>query len=121
MKGIFATSCIAQDYQEMAVSLCIPRVSSTTTREYIYRVFDKLSFGKIVKIDMVCKKTEKYQRVFIHFENWNDNNIQANRAKQFLDQGKDVKIVYENGWFWKVSLNRCLQKPPVLPTTLLTN
>jgi DNA helicase IV len=99
----------AQDYQEMAniaMSLCIPRVSSTVKRDYIQQVFDKFGFGKISKIDMVCKKMEKHQRVFIHFQTWN-NSARAIRAKEILDSGKDIKIVYDSCWFWKVSLNRC--------------
>lgn len=90
------------------VSICIPRVATTIKREYIQSVFDKLSFGKISRIDMVCKKMDKNQRVFIHFENWNNTAV-ANRARQILDSGKEVKIMYNNVWFWKASLNRSIK------------
>jgi hypothetical protein len=64
--------------------------------------------GDIERIDMVSKTTEqgeKFNRVFIHFRKWaSDGN--AVIARERLVNGKEIKIVYDEPWFWKVSAYR---------------
>lgn len=89
-------------------SLCIPRVFANITENRIRRVFDELLLGKISRIDMIEHKSdngETHKRVFIHFEKWFWNQ-EAQLTRQRLISGKDIKIVYDNPWFWKVSANR---------------
>jgi|LauGreSBDMM110SN_4_FD.fasta_scaffold151342_1 hypothetical protein len=102
---MYTQNCKNRKMANSVMSLCIPRIKSNITRDYVKKVFDKFSFGKISKIDMVCKNMEKYQRVFIHFEKWNETD-RAVRARQILESGKDIKVVHDGEWFWKVSLNR---------------
>ena len=89
-------------------SLCIPRVFSNITEVRIRKVINDLNMGDIERIDMVSKTTEKgekYNRVFIHFRKWtNDGN--AAIARERLVNGKEIKIVYDDPWFWKVSAYR---------------
>jgi hypothetical protein len=89
-------------------SLCIPRVFSNITELRIRKVINDLNMGDIERIDMVSKQTEKgekYNRVFIHFRKWaNDGN--AAIARERLVNGKEIKIVYDEPWFWKVSAYR---------------
>jgi hypothetical protein len=89
-------------------SLCIPRVFSNITEQRIRKVINDLNMGDIERIDMVSKKTEKgekYNRVFIHFRKWaNDGN--AAIARERLVNSKEIKIVYDEPWFWKVSAYR---------------
>jgi hypothetical protein len=89
-------------------SLCIPRVFSNITEVRIRKVINDLNMGDIERIDMVSKATEKgekYNRVFIHFRKWaNDGN--AAIARERLVNGKEIKIVYDDPWFWKVSAYR---------------
>jgi hypothetical protein len=62
----------------------------------------------IEKIDMVSRageKGEKYNRVFIHIKKWHDT-ANAQTAQERLVAGKDIKIVYDDPWFWKVSAYR---------------
>ena len=105
-------------------SLCIPRVFSNITEVRIRKVINDLNMGDIERIDMVSKTTEKgekYNRVFIHFRKWaNDGN--AAIARERLVNGKEIKIVYDEPWFWKVSAyrkdtpkNRELQKSAPRP------
>ena len=91
-------------------SLCIPRVFNNIDEARIRHVFDSLPspLGQISNIDMVERKTEKgepYKRVFVHFDKWNWNS-DAQEARRRLISGKDIKIVYDNPWFWKISANR---------------
>jgi hypothetical protein len=90
------------------ISLCIPRVKPTITKTEIMNIFYKLDVGKIDRIDIINKKTvqgDNYKRVFLHFNHWN-NNEYANEVKERLSQGKDIKVVYDFPWFWKISANK---------------
>jgi hypothetical protein len=89
-------------------SLCIPRVFDNINESLIRKIFNKINLGVINKIDIIEKKNkngELHKRVFIHFKYW-FNNTDANDAKERLLLGKDIKIVYNFPWFWKVSAYR---------------
>ena len=93
---------------ESQPSLCIPRVFNNIDETRLRRVFDELELGKIHHIDIIVRKNDKgeaFKRVYIHFEKWSWNeNAQAARRK--LISGKEIKIVYDNPWFWKVAANK---------------
>ena len=89
-------------------SLCIPRVFANISENRIRQVFNELALGQILRIDMIERRSDNgdvYKRVFIHFDKWSDN-VDAVATRQRLISGKDIKIVYDNPWFWKVSANR---------------
>lgn len=88
-------------------SLCIPRVFPNITRERVEAVFRELDIGRVERVDMVVRTGEKgetLKRVFVHLE-WNDGE-NAKKARERLLCGNDIKIIYEEPWFWKVSANR---------------
>jgi len=89
-------------------SLCIPRVFANIGEQRIRRIFNELNMGEIERVDIVSKTTdkgEKFNRVFIHFKRWGtDGN--AEKARQRLLNGQDIKIVYDDPWFWKISAYR---------------
>ena len=89
-------------------SLCIPRVYPNINEARIRKIFDELCLGLIDHVDIISKTTEKgekYNRVFIHFQRWfTDGN--ASIARERLVNGKDIKIIYDEPWFWKVSAYR---------------
>jgi hypothetical protein len=90
------------------LSLCIPRVFLNIDEKRIRRIFDELDIGEIQRIDIVNKTTEKgekYNRVFVHFKRWFDTE-NANLVRERLLEGKEIKIIYEDPWFWKVSAYR---------------
>jgi hypothetical protein len=89
-------------------SLCIPRVFSNIDERRICRVFEELDMGEIERVDIVKKTTEKgekYNRVFIHWKSWNSSE-NANQARERLLNGKEIKIIYDEPWFWKISAYR---------------
>jgi hypothetical protein len=88
-------------------SLCIPRVFANISKERVDAVFRKLDIGKVERIDMIERTDDKgqtWKRVFVHLQ-WNDSEL-ARSARARLLCGNDVKVVYEDPWFWKVSANR---------------
>jgi hypothetical protein len=95
-------------------SLCIPRVFANITEKRVAFVVREVGLGEIDHIDMVPKTAEdgtKFQRVFIHFKRWN-NSEAAQRARERVLSGKEIKIVYDDPWFWKLSANRAVQRAP---------
>jgi hypothetical protein len=86
-------------------SMCIPRVYPNISEGRIRKIFDELNIGVIDRVDIVSKTTEKgerFNRVFIHMDRW-FNNSNASVARERLLGGKDIKIIYDDPWFWKVS------------------
>jgi hypothetical protein len=94
------------------ISLCIPRVFVNIDEKRVRAVFEQL-LGKIYRVDIIERaneKGEKYKRVFVHFEYWY-NTEEAQKAKARLEEGKELKIVYDDPWFWKVSINKVNTRP----------
>ena len=95
-------------------SMCIPRVFANIDEKRIRRIFDELSMGEIQRIDIVSKTTEKgekFNRVFVHFRRWFANG-NADTARERLLNGKEIKIIYDDPWFWKVSAYREANQGP---------
>ena len=93
-------------------SMCIPRTFVNITRSHVYKTINDLNLGVIDHIDMVRRKNEKgedFQRVFIHFSKWHSNSV-ADRARTLLLSGKEIKVIYEDPWFWKISANRSSER-----------
>lgn len=93
---------------ESQPSICIPRVFNNITEPRIRQVFDDLGLGKISRIDVKERRNEKgesFKRVYVHFEKWFWNE-DAQAARRKLISGKEIKIVYDNPWFWKVSASK---------------
>jgi hypothetical protein len=92
-------------------SLFIPHVFPNISEARIHRIFDELALGDIARIDMVERTNERgpYKRVYIHFNRWYKNE-DAETARRRLLGGKEIKIVYDEPWFWKVSANRTRER-----------
>lgn len=96
-----------------AMSICIPRAFENITEARVAKVFEALNIFEIGRIDMVKRvneKGDKFQRIFVHIKKWFET-ADALKAKDRLLAGKELKIVYDDPWFWKVSLNTWTQKP----------
>jgi len=99
---------------ENVPTLCIPRVSTNINELQIRKIFDNLELGIIDRIDLVIKYShngEKYNRIFIHFHKWfQDGN--AKRARERLLLGNEIKVMYDEPWFWKISAYRVPNQKP---------
>ena len=104
---------------ETQPSICIPRVFNNISDKKIRQVFDELNLGKISRIDIKERTNEKgevFNRVYIHFDKWFWNE-DAQTARKKLILGKEIKIIYDKPWFWKVSASKW--EPPSKKKLLL--
>ena len=105
-------------------SLCIPRVYKNISREKIMRIFDELKLGTVEQIDIISIKNGgvgtdrqgsmdagKFNRVFIHMK-WNTSE-NSNKVRERFLSDKEIKILYEDPWFWKVRANRSQNSAPI--------
>ena len=97
-------------------SICIPRTFTTIrgeqTKRAVFNTFRDLRIGHIERIDTVHKtdqKGERYCTVFIHLK-WNMSNALARETRQKLLDGNDIKVVYDEPWFWKCTMSN-MEKP----------
>ena len=84
-------------------AICIPRVFPNITRRRILAIFGNLSLGDVCRIDMVPRVAQdgsEFFRVFVHLA-WSDNEA-AVEARKALVAGNEVKIIYDDPWFWKL-------------------
>ena len=89
------------------LSICIPRTFPTIrgeqTKRAVFRTFKELGIGFIERIDTVHKNDkngERYCTVYVHLR-WNMDNKLARETRQKLVDGKEIKVVYDEPWFWK--------------------
>jgi hypothetical protein len=86
-------------------TLCIPRLFNNVTEEIIRITMNNLRLGVIHKIMIINKKNkygDNFKIAFIHFKKWNTDE-RTNNIRENLIKGKEVKIIYDDPWFWKVS------------------
>ena len=91
------------------VSLCIPRVFANIGWRRIKRVFIALNWGYVERVDVIPSGGTK--RAFIHFA---PDKFTANGVLTALREGKQVKVVYDDPWYWNISLSRS-PKPEEAP------
>jgi len=92
----------------LCMSLCIPRVFNNITEAKVRDVFNKINVGNIYSIDIIQqtnKKGKPVKRVFINFDYWYFNERSQHMRNQLLS-GKEIKIIYDDPWFWNVSIKR---------------
>ena len=99
------------------LSICIPRTFPTIrgeqTKRAVFRTFRELRIGFIDRIDTVHKTDkngERFCTVYIHMRNWNMQNQLARDTRQKLLDGEEIKVVYDEPWFWKCTAST-IEKP----------
>ena len=89
-------------------SLCIPRVTMDINEESVRNIFDKLELGIIGKIQIIRKTKnprDKTSIIYIHFKKWNMEGNGKIARERLLDN-KDIKVIYDCPWFWKITAYR---------------
>jgi len=91
-------------------TICIPKVHKSITKDYIFQVFKKYNFGKIIKIDFIT--INNINKAFIHLS-WNNRDL-SKKARNILLQNDNFKIIYDPacGWYWKCSTSISKQNLP---------
>jgi len=84
--------------------LCIPQIQSSISKEYIFSVFCKLNIGYIEKINEIPNKTKpEFKRIIIKIKK-TDTNERALSIWNRFHEGKNIKLVYNTPWYWKISM-----------------
>ena len=97
-------------------SICIPRTFPTIrgeqTKRAVFKTFRDLRIGFIDRIDTVHKTDKNGDRfctVYVHLK-WNMDNKLARDTRQKLVDGQEIKVVYDEPWFWKCTAST-IEKP----------
>lgn len=86
--------------QKQPIILCIPRVSISTTREYILTVLTKLNIGNIETLhEIPLQHSNNYKRIVIRI-NWDFSSPVSQRIYSTLSDNKSIKIVHSMPWYW---------------------
>jgi hypothetical protein len=89
-----------QNMIENNMSLFIPAVFKNVSKERIISAFEKVSLGKVSKINFI-DKNEKFNSVHIIFSHWKNTES----ARIFQEKAKTcegAKLVYDEPWHWVV-------------------
>ena len=80
------------------ISICIPRVDNSFTKDFIQSIFNNCRLGNIDSIDIVPnhKENAKFNRIFVHY-----SSMTSEFHLTRLLNGSSLKVVYEGPWFWK--------------------
>jgi hypothetical protein len=92
-------------------SICIPRTFITIrgkpTKTAVFNTIRDLRIGHIERIDVVQKtdaRGERYCTIYVHLQ-WNVRTELGRDTRKKLLDGNDVKIVYDDPWFWKCTMS----------------
>lgn len=91
------------------VSICIPRVFANISWYRIKQSFIALNWGFIERVDVIPSGGTK--RAFVHFAPGRFNNVSV---LQSLCNGESIKIIYDDPWYWNISLSKS-PKPSQVP------
>ena len=96
------------------MSIYIPHVFSNITEEKIMDTFHNLNIGKVSNVDLVGKvgKAGPYNSAYVHFEYWADVAHSVNIQKKLKSGDKDVRIVYDDPWYWLIFENHAKKFVP---------
>ena len=101
-----------EEIPESYPSLCIPRVTTDINEKTIKTIIDKLELGIINKIQIVRKTKnpkDKTSIIYIHFKKWNTYGNGLVARERLLNK-KDIKIIYDSPWYWKIYAYRSREK-----------
>ena len=96
-------------------AICIPYVFENIGEKRIEGIFKDLDIGRVDRIDLVPTTNQapngsKVNRVFIHL-NWKIDE-DTNKIRTKLLCGKEVKVLYDGKYFWKISASRAKEVNP---------
>jgi urease accessory protein UreE len=83
------------------MNLCIPRIDSTITKDYIYKKLCNLKAGKIEKITEIPLKNDSTHKRILFKITW-QNNEMAKKLQDNLEKFNSINLVYDMPWYWKI-------------------
>ena len=108
-------SCITEP------SICIPRTLNKLTWYEVKTVFEGLfGRGTVERVDIVRDRHDEqspFCKIFVHMRYWPLNNLEVAEIRDKLIAGEQIKVVYDQPWFWKCSASRTAKPQRNLPKT----
>ena len=84
-------------------NLCIPRIEKQTPLEYIIQRMNVL--GEVIQIqETPLYNDPDYKRVTMTIV-WNMDE-KKKKIQRRLQEGKNIKMIHKEPWYWKIVLNR---------------
>jgi len=82
------------------IILCIPRVSTSITREYILSIIKKMNIGNVETLhEIPLQHSSNFKRIIIRVK-WDLSSPNAIRIHSILSDNKSIKIVHSMPWYW---------------------
>jgi len=86
--------------QDQSIILCIPRVSTSISREYIFNIITKMNIGSIETLhEIPLQNSNHFKRIIIRVS-WDLRSPNSQRIYSILSEGKSIKIVHSMPWYW---------------------
>jgi hypothetical protein len=86
--------------QNQTIILCIPRVSTSISREYIFNTISKMNIGNIETLhEIPLQHSNTFKRIIIRV-NWDLSSPDSKRIYSILAENKSIKIVHSMPWYW---------------------
>jgi hypothetical protein len=86
--------------QHQPLILCIPRVSTSIAREYIFNTISKMNIGNIETLhEIPLQHSTNFKRIIIRV-NWDLSSLNSRRIYSILSENKSIKIVHSMPWYW---------------------
>jgi len=111
----FSMPTTVQEANQMGVSLCIPRVFNNINHRRIKEWFIKnvRHWGFIDRVDLVPvfkQGKQVHKRAYVHYApgrfNMRADDGNGNNILDSFIAGDTIQVVYDEPWFWKLSLSR---------------
>ncbi len=83
-------------------SICIPRVESSISKDFIYQKISEMKAGNIRHITEIPLRNDPTQKRIIIKIAWDNNNSHSNKIQQILSEFGSIKLVYNMPWYWKI-------------------
>lgn len=83
------------------ISMCIPRMETNYTSDFIKNVIYKKNIGNISKIiEIPYKNDPSLKRVILYI--YLKQNETTKLIQERFSKNQDIKIIYDDLWFWKI-------------------
>jgi hypothetical protein len=90
-----------EEINQQTISLCIPRIECTITKEFIIKTFNNLNIGNIEKLKEIPLRNDiKHKRILLTLKI--NNSEDSLLIKERIEKDETIKIVYDMPWYWKV-------------------
>ena len=106
---MFQSTTSNKQSENSIMSIYIPHVFASISKEEIMETFESQGLGTIKTIDFVSKigkNGENYNAAYLHFKEWFNNSAAKNLQEKLKNPEKEARVIYDDPWFWLVLENK---------------